>query len=222
MLKPICVFDFETDSADELTCSPVELACVMIDPFSLEIIKGSEFSSNVKPEGIDNPDYFTPERESTIAWHCKTQKVTKDVLLEKWKTSPHIEVIWPLFVKHVEKYNKSKNQWDAPIASGINITNFDLVIAKRLNEKMKISRLFNYEIIDLRPMLFNLLIWDNELKSRSMDSLRKYFGLKSDGAHSALIDVKQEALIVARCMKYFKANFKKEKFKNSFANVDID
>ncbi len=63
MLKPICVFDYETDLPTPETCNHVELACVIIDPFTLDIIPGSEFNSNIRPEGIDDlATYLTDDR----------------------------------------------------------------------------------------------------------------------------------------------------------------
>ncbi len=218
MLKPICVYDFETDLPTPDTCNIVEVACVIIDPFTLEVVAGSEFSSNVRPEGIDDLEtYLTDDRLKTIAWHCKLRGCTQEELLTKWKESPLLEVVWPQFVQHVEKYNKGKTQYDAPIASGINIVNFDLIISNRLNEKFKIKRLFNHEIIDLRHIAHMLLVWDSSLKSRSMDSLREYFGMPKSAAHTALADVRDEAMVISRMLRYFKAGFKKDKFRNSFS-----
>lgn len=219
MLKTICVFDFETDGKDPNTCSPVEVGCVMIDPYSLEIIEGSEFNSYIKPEGIDSPEYLTGEegekRLETVRWHAKLRKCSEQDILDKWKNAPLLEVVWQLFVAHVEKYNKEKTQYEAPIAAGMNIKNFDLVIVSRLNKKLGVKRLFNHEIIDIRDISLLLLIWDNTLKSRSMDSLRSYFGMAESEAHTAIADVKDSALIISRCLKYFKAGFRKDKFRNS-------
>jgi exonuclease I len=50
----ICVFDFETDGSNPLVCSPVQIAAIMIDPIKLEIISGSEFNANFKPEVLEN------------------------------------------------------------------------------------------------------------------------------------------------------------------------
>jgi hypothetical protein len=219
MLKHICVFDFETDGKDPNTCNPVELACVMIDPYSLEVIPGSEFDSYMRPEGIDKEDYLTgvegEKRLETVKWHAKLRKCSNEEILDKWKNAPLPEVVWPLFVAHVEKYNKTKSQFEAPIAAGMNIKNYDLFIVSRLNEKFGIKRLFNHEIIDIRDMALFLLIWDNTLKSRSMDSLRNYFGMAESAAHTAIADVKDSATIITRCLKYFKSGFKKDKFRNS-------
>lgn len=187
----------------------------MLDPNTLEIIEGSQFSSDVKPENINSPDYLTDERVKTIEWHAKMRGVTKEDIINKWANSPNLDVTWQLFTEHVDKYNKSKTQYDAPIAAGINIINFDLIISNRLNERFKVKRMFNHEIIDLRHIAYYLLIWDSTLKSRSMDSLRTYFGLEKSAAHTAEVDVKEEALIISRCLKYFKAGFRKDKFRNS-------
>lgn len=216
MLNPICVFDFETDNSDEKVANPVEVACKMIDPFTLTPIIGSEFLSDIKPYGIDEPGYFTKERESTIDFHCKIKKCTRDELLTKWRSAPTEQIVWSLFVKHVNKYNKSNNQWGAPHPAGANIRNFDLPIVARLNERYKVVKLFNYEVLDTRELMFYWLIWDNSLTKRTMDSLRKYFGIGSENAHNAMKDVDDSTTILCRFLKFHKAHFEKANFKGAF------
>jgi hypothetical protein len=48
-----------------------------------------------------------------------------------------------------------------------------------------------------------------------MDALRPYFGLSDDGAHTAATDVEQSGAIIIKFLKYHKALFKKDKFRNS-------
>ena len=212
----ICVYDFETDGTNPNTCQPVEVACIFLNKDTLDIIPGSNFSSGMKPIGIDTPEYFTDETMSTIKWHAKLRKCSPENIIETWKNNPEPNIVWELFVNHVNKYNRENKQWTAPIASGINIKNFDNIISNRLNEKYKITRLFNHEIIDLRDIAFLTLVWDRSLKSRSMDSLRDYFGLAESEAHTALADVMDEAKIISRYLKYFKNSFSKNKFRGCF------
>ena len=61
----ICVFDFETDGTNVDTLNPVQLAAVIVDPRKLELVKGGEFNSFIKPETFDEPDYYDKNR-STI------------------------------------------------------------------------------------------------------------------------------------------------------------
>lgn len=222
MLKPICNFDFETDTANPETANPVEVACHIIDQFNLEVIRGSEFVSKIRPEGIDSPDYFTEERNSTIAFHCKLKKCTKEELIEEWKSYPLEKDVWQLFVAHVNKYNRGATQWDAPIPAGQNIINFDLPIIERLKKKYGTNRLFNHEVLDLRHISFLFLIWDTNLRKRSMDSLRDYFGISGENAHTAMKDVEDVGLILCRFLKYCKSGFSRSKFKDSFKKVEAE
>lgn len=206
-----CVFDFETDGKNPETCSPVELACIMLDPYTLDIVEGSEFHSDMRPDGIlDINEYMSnKERVDTINWHCKLRQCTVDDLLNKWIKSPDTKTVWEMFAKHISKYNKLQTQWGAPYAAGMNIKNFDLIIAKRLNDKFKIPRMFNYEICDLRDLAFYWLIWETELRSRSMDSLRERFELSTANAHTALADVIEEANLISRFLKFHKTLYHK-------------
>lgn len=215
MNRHIVVYDFESDGVNPNECNAVELACVVIDPFTLEVIPNSEFCSDIRPDNFDDKDYLSDERLDTIKWHCKIKNCTQEQLLAKWDESPRLDVTWNLFVQHVNKYNKTNQQYDAPISAGMNIRNFDNIIADRFNKKFGITKLFNHEVIDIRDLAFYWLCWDNTLKSRSMDSLRKYFGISGENAHSAMKDVNDSAQIICRFLKYHKALFTKDKFKNS-------
>ncbi len=223
MSKHFCVFDFETDSLDTATCNPVEVACIMIDPFTLDIINGSEFQSYMRPIGIENrAEYLSDKgRRSTIDFHCKLHNVNVDQLLEEWEKYPDPEVVWNMFAKHTLKYNKKQSAWDAPIPAGQNIRNFDLPIAYRLNEKYKTPKVFHKtEIVDLRDLSYYWLQWDSTLTSRSMDNLRKYFNIASQGlAHTAIADVKEEAELIMKFLKLHKDLFRRIKFKGELENV---
>lgn len=219
MLNPICSYDFETDGTNPNICEPVEVACIFIDNYTLEIIPSSIFASGMKPPGIDNDEYFTDDKMSTIRWHAKLRKCSEQDIITKWKSYPPQETVWGLFVDHVNKYNKKGQQFTAPISAGMNIRNFDNIITNRLNDKYNIPRLFNHEVIDIRDIAYYTLIWDTSLNSRSMDSLRQYFGMEESEAHTAEADVKDAAKIIARYLNYFKSGFRKDKFRNCFKTI---
>lgn len=215
MKNPICVYDFETDGKFAEICQPVELACVMIDQYTLEIIPGSQFESMMKPEGIDSPEYFTDAVMETIGWHARLRKCTNEEIIEKWKGAPNQETVWRLFSAHVDKYNRDGKQFTAPHAGGMNIKLYDNIIADRLNAKYKIGKMFNYESVDIRDLAFYWLVWDYSLPKRNMDALREYFGMPPSEAHTAWADVSDSANLIMKFMKYHKALFKKDKFRNS-------
>tara|TARA_R110000824_G_scaffold22324_5_gene81835 strand:+ start:47 stop:709 length:663 start_codon:yes stop_codon:yes gene_type:complete len=216
-----CVFDFETDHSDPHLCNPVQVACMMIDPYNLEILDNSKFCSDMKPDNIDDPEYLTDGRSKTIEWHAKKDKCSKEDILAKWRDSPPTKIVWNNFVQHINKYNPKKSQWNAPYPCGMNINNFDMIILKTLNERYNISKLFNYETFDLRERLFTSLIWDTSLKSRSMDNIRKHFGMSSENAHDALQDVKDTAKIIQRFLKHDKNLFDRTRYKGCMESVEI-
>lgn len=204
------VFDFETDGVNPETCQPVQLACIFIDPYNLEIVEGSEFCSYMKPIGIDTDDYLTDDVRKTVQWHSNNMNCSVEEVLEIWKNAPLQKNVWENFVQHINKYNPKKAQYSAPVAAGMNIRNFDLIIAKRLNEQYKVKKLFSYEVVDLRELFFYSLVWDTGLRSRSMDKMRDYFGLKHVNSHDALQDVKDEAIFVCRYLQFFKNTFNRQ------------
>ena len=208
------VFDFETDGVNPEVCNPVQLAAVPIDPYNLEILEDSAFVSDMRPDGIDEEDFLKDnKRVDTIKWHAKNQKCTFEEVIERWKKAPAKELVWKNFSQYINKYNNKKTQGNAPYAAGMNIKNFDLKIAERLNEEYGIKRMFNYEYTDIRDWAFHALIWDNDLKRRNMDTLRKYLGLSMDNAHDALQDVIQEAQVISRYLSFYKNMFDKIRYK---------
>jgi len=202
--RKICVFDFETDSPKPESCNLTQIAALVLDARKLTPIKGGEFYLKVKPEGLDKIDsYMTTERKSTIAWHCKTRGIDQEELLTEWNESCDQKYGWQQFSEFINMFNPKKTAFTAPIPAGMNIRNFDLPIAKRMNEKYKIKTMFWYrDSIDILDMCF---MWfenvDNGPKNFKMDTLREFFGLANDEAHDALFDVKQETEVITKFLK---------------------
>lgn len=209
-----CVYDYETDGKNPEECNPVQVACVMLDPYTLNIVNGSEFCSDMRPPDIDKEEYFTKDVLDTINWHAKIRGVTADEIIERWKAAPPEKAVYNLFSKHINKYNKEDSQWTAPISAGMNIRNFDNIITKRLNEKYKISRMFNHEVCDLRDIAFLWLQWNRRMRSRSLDKIREEFGMSTDGGHDALVDTKDTAIIIAKFLALHKNLYPKIQFKD--------
>jgi DNA polymerase III epsilon subunit-like protein len=124
------------------------------------------------------------------------------------KKAPPQKLVWEAFAKFVRKHNKKGTEKTAPIGIGKNSDNFDFPIANRLCR--------TYGMVDKegRPNLFNnrlqldieKIIWlwfedCDDLPNHRMDTLREYFGLSTEGAHDALVDVKQTAEIFKRFLK---------------------
>lgn len=221
----ICVFDFETDGSDPSSCSPVQIAAIMIDPLSLEIIKESEFNINFKPEVLEkNTEYqYTTD---ILDFHAKVKGCSKDDILNEWKNYPKQQQSWDMFVSYLDKYHSrtsKKSQFSAPIAAGYNINRFDLKIIDRLsnkygnvNKENTSSLFYPRDVIDVMNLVFYWFENNSDLKSYSMDNLRDFLGITKDGAHDAIKDVKDTAEIMIRFMRLHRNLSSKVKFKNSF------
>lgn len=223
----ICVFDFETDGKNPEQCSPVQIAAVMIDPLQLEIVDGSEFNINFKPEVLEQSESYKYETD-ILDFHAKVRGCHTEDILAEWKKYPKQELSWSLFTNYLDKYHSrssKKSQFSAPIAAGYNIYRFDLPIISRLSKKYGNTNkegnsdiFYPRDVIDLMNLVFYWFEHNNELKSYTLDSLRDYFGIDKTGAHDALKDVQDTAEILIRFMKLHRNLSKKIKFKNSFAS----
>lgn len=232
----ICVFDFETDGSDPNSCSPVQLAAVMVDPIKLEIIDNSEFNINLKPEKLDKAVGVTidnhPYVDSDILdWHGKVKGVDKKNILDSWLVYPEQKHSWQQFISYLDSYHlmgpKSKrSKFTAPIACGYNINRFDMKIIDRLSEKYnnfdnkeKSTTIFHpRDRIDLMYVVNLWFMYIPEIKSISLDSIREYMGINSDNAHDALKDVMDCANILIRFLRLHKNFANKIQFKNAFNN----
>ncbi len=223
----ICVFDYETDDVDEKTTEPVQLAAVMLDPITLEFVDDSEFNVTMRPADVDDEGYFD-QHKKCIEWHANNHKVTAQEILKRWKESPPQEQGHKHFVEYLLKYNKNKSRrtvWNAPIAAGTNIRNFDLPILQRMCTRFKTTDkngdqklFFPRDQVDIKDMTFLWFEGLNEPENYKMDKLRKFFGMKVDGvAHDALQDVRDEGAIIQRFMRLTRHFATKVKFKGSFA-----
>ena len=226
-LKKICVFDFETDSPDPLTCQPVELAAIMIDPRKLSFIEGSEFSSMMRPVDIGDEDYYEVHKD-TIDWHARTLSKEPMEVLESWKEAPLQKNVWGDFKRYLNMYHitdKRKSIFTAPLAAGANILNFDLPIIQRLSEKYKDvgkrgeTKLF-YGRDRIDTLLISFLMWENreEPTSYSMDATREFLGMSSEGAHTAIQDVKDTGQLLIRFMRLIRRQTGHVNFKDACKN----
>ena len=219
--------DIETDLPDHELCNPVQLAAVPIHPETLEVRKDEAFNVMIKPPGINKEDYLTEDRQKCIAWHAKIHKVTPDEILDRWKKGVSEKVAWKSFITYCKKYEVAKKpgQWyPQPVPAGYNITGFDLPIMRRLCKKHKTPFPFSAVTkLDAMDMLFWWFENLDEPADFKMDTWRKFFGIKQKGgiAHDALTDVYEESAIVTRFMKFHRRQSSVEKFKGSFADVEI-
>jgi DNA polymerase III epsilon subunit-like protein len=215
----------ETDGSDPYCCSPVQLAAVMIDPINLEIIKGSEFNINFKPEPLeDNENYeYTTD---ILDFHAKVRGCSKQDILKSWYKYPKQDSSWDMFVNYLDKYHTrstKKSQFSAPIAAGYNINRFDLVIVNRLSQKYKNTNkegrtdlFYPRDVVDMMNLIFYWFENNDELKSYTLDSVRDYLGINKDGAHDAMKDVYDTANILMRFLRLHRNLSQKIKFRSAF------
>jgi len=207
------VFDFETGGIDPKVCEPLQLAAVVIDSRSLEIKPGSEFQTYIKPASWDNVSQEA----------LNINKIDRKEVDEK---GLNLKTAWEAFTSYVNKYNKKKSFWGAPIAAGHNIVAYDMIIVNRLCElygpldnKSKSPILFHgRDKLDLMNLSFLWFENNRELENYKLDTLRKYFGLSREGAHNAIKDVADTALILSRFLKFHRAIASKTTFKDAFGN----
>jgi len=223
-LRKICVLDFETDSPEPMSCEPVELAAIMIDPRNLSFIKGSEFHSLMKPIDIDTDEYYETHKD-TIDWHSKVLNKSPLEILKSWQTAPLQKNAWGDFKRYLEMYHMSstrKSSYSAPIIAGQNILGFDAIIIDRLSEryndldkKGRNKLFFSRDKIDTLSWMF--LLWENcsEPTAYNMDTIRDYLGMKSKGSHTAMKDVKDTGELIIRIMRLMRNKMQNVNFKNA-------
>ena len=234
----ICVYDFETDGSNQEICEPVQLASCMINPTTLDIVPDSEFKSYMRPNGIDDKDYFDRVNE-TIHWHARNYEPKYDEMdqegknteakkiFEKWKNAPHQYQVFNDFATYISKYNinqSRKSKFTAPVRAGHNILRFDDIILNRKCKEFKLvskegeQKIFNpRDVIDILQMAFYWFESLPEPKAYNMLELRNFFGMSQEGAHDALCDVRDEAKIIQKFMKLHRATAHKVRFKGAMA-----
>ncbi len=223
----ICVFDLETDGTNPNICNPVQIASLIIDPRTLQIVEHSEFVSDIRPqEYFDNPMYCGDHKD-TIDWHAKNYQTTSEKIVDKWRNAPPEKDVWDNFKTYLLKYHKGggrKSKWTAPIAAGHNILRFDMPIMERLGVKHKdvdkggdLTLFSPRDKIDSMLLCFNWFENISEVSSYSLDFLRGYFGYPTGGAHDALEDVRFTAEMICRFMRLTRNTSSRVVFKGALA-----
>jgi len=229
--QKICVFDFETDGINPDICSPVQIAALIIDPFRLEIVQDSEFNINMRPELLEKDSEYAYADSDVLDFHSKVRGCSKQDILDQWKGHQKQDQGWKMFVSYLEMYHirsDKKSCFTAPIAAGYNINRYDMRIIERLsvkynnlNKEKRSSLFYPRDVIDLMNMIFYWFEGNNELKNYTLDNLRGYFGISTEGSHDALKDVRDTAEILIRFMKLHRNVSSKVKFKGSFNKANV-
>jgi len=175
---------------------------MVYNPRNLDPIPGATFNSLIRP--LDS-DWDLIQDEA-----LKVNGLKREELAE----APERRAVWEAFVGFVNRFRKGKHPITAPIAAGANIRNFDLVIIDRLCkeygpvDKEGRQGLFNpRDRLDVLDFAFSWFENQREPKKYNMDALRAHFGLSTEGAHSALVDVQQSGELITRFLKLHRKLF---------------
>lgn len=220
--RDFIIFDFETGSRNPHKTQPTQLAALALDGRNLKV-KGT-FNSEIKPILNDEEAVaagLDPIQDEALKITHKTREALAD--------APSLKSVWTKFTKFVDQYNWNGDSFFAPIPVGFNIIGFDMIIINRLckefgpwdkeREQQKLfSKVYKIDIMD------NVFIWtesDPSIKSISMDSLRDKMGLKTDKAHDALQDVKDEANIFIKLLKTHRSVYQNISFEKAFGAGEV-
>lgn len=196
----ICVYDYETGGKFANKSQPIQIAAIIIDPKKLSVVDGGEFESLMRPIADKDCEVFgvEPIQDEALKVNHKTRT--------ELKNAPDAKAVFKKFNEWLANFNIGSNDWGLPVRAGFNIHNFDDKITERLacGQKTGEKEPYNFgpndefgakvfhpiHSIDVMNMFFNFTEgWYNpELRSLSMDNIRKYTGMKSDKAHDALQD----------------------------------
>jgi DNA polymerase III alpha subunit (gram-positive type) len=209
----IIVFDFETGGLNANYHEAIQVAgkaynARTLEPYSIE--EGGEFASLMKP--------LYPDRLDDRA--LAVNHLTRDELSK----APDQKAVWTQFVSWVMRYNPKKQVKKAPIAAGKNIRNFDLKFVEALNKKHMPKKektlLFSKRReLELEDYIFAWFENSSELENEKMDTLRVFFGMSTEGAHDAIVDVRQTGELLMKFLKLHRQLKKRVRFAGFGAGV---
>ena len=196
-----CVIDLETGSADPLKCQVTQISAIILNPRSLKPEPGGIFNSEVLPILDDMKAMalgFDPLEDEALRITNKTRAGLAAAPPEKF--------VWEKFCQFIYKFNLSKSVYKAPIPCGFNINNFDLKIIDRLCTKYGPAGIFNeVSKIDLYDLFFFFTESDPSLENRKLGTMMTWLGMPEhlkEGAHDALVDVKNAANILIKLLTF--------------------
>lgn len=219
----ICVVDLETCSNRTSDTEIVQIGAKIINPRNLTTYSHGEFFSTMRVL-----DEHHIQESALVAIH----KTREEILV-----GPEPGEVWHCFTEWLKQWyikGKTSDIWCAPIAAGHNIIHFDLPILNRYALEYGTTREHpNGEIV---PALFHPIInydsihlvayWSENLKQPGklgMDYLRKFMGYskeRSEVAHNALEDVRDEAALLIKLLGLSRGIAPRVKFKNCFGYAD--
>ena len=223
MNRDIICFDFETGGRNPLTCQPTQIAAIALDGRNLRP-KGY-FNSMMRPIIDDDKAVAAgvgPIEEGAL----KVTGQTREGLAK----APLPKGVWKKFCAFVDKYNWKGSPYFAPIPCGYNIIGYDMKIVDRLckeygpyDDNRQCQKLFHqiYKF-DVMDDMYGWTEGDPDVKSISMDNVRKRLGMSSDNAHDALQDVRDTANIFIRLQKTRRAVYQNMQAEGGFDGMFVD
>lgn len=201
----LIVWDTETGSVDPSTTDVLQIAAVAINPRSLKVIEGSEFNIYCKPATWDTV------QDGAL----KVNKLSKEFIEEK---GFELKTAWKQFTDYLQSFNRKGSKFTAPVACGMNIRNFDMIIFDRLCKQFDspADLFFKRNCVDILDLAFLWFENSSEPAKYNMDALRDFFGLSRDNAHNAVEDCKQCAQLITRFLQFHRNLGGADKFKGAF------
>lgn len=164
----------------------------------LEIVQNSEFNIVIRPDEIEEPNYIN-DHIQTINFHSKNRNLPVEDIVASWKKGSQEKVAFQRFDEYVKLYSTGLE----PVVGGQNVRGYDLPIYNRCIKKYNLPYRFyrreEFELLDFFSHWF--LYARNPPPNHKLDTMRKKFGMSLDGAHDALVDVKDTANIIIRFLK---------------------
>ena len=174
----------------------------------LEIVPNSEFNIVIKPDDIDKKGYADAHID-TIKFHSKNMGIPCEAVLDRWREgSPEKNAF-----EYFDTYIKKQAGTILPVAGGQNVRDYDLPIYSRCIEKYKIPyRFFKRDKIELLDFFSHWFMYAKKPpKNYKLDTIREKFGMSLEGAHDALVDVRDTAHLLIRFLKLQKVLVEKVK-----------
>lgn len=206
----LCVFDFETGGKNPQTCVPLFVAARIFHPRNLAPVPGGDFQSLMRPKDDEWGFLGTKDGKEALQINRIAEAQLRD--------APERAMVWQQFCSFLDRFNaKPGNVWTAPIACGMNILGFDLLIVDRLCREIGRMDKEGKPNIFNRKLVFDLLhilgLWfENrpEMDKLNMDAVRDHFGISAEGAHGAnMVDVEQEGSLILRFLKLHRKLFER-------------
>lgn len=222
----IIIYDFETGSRNPYKTQPIQIAAIALNGRTLKLQDNGSFESLMKPILDDKKAEslgLDPIQDEALAVNKKTREELKD--------APSPKSVWESFTEWVNCFNFKKTQWGAPVKAGFNNNKFDDIIVNRLcgadpnysfgpwDDTYEQDALF-HPIHSIDVMKYCWYWFENmrlPIKGMSLDALRQYFGISSEGAHDALVDVYDTAEILVRFLSLSRKIVPKVKFEQACA-----